>query len=263
METLYPDILKKIWNELVQKGTFYDIVNMYGLLTKSQQAMVRSWMQEIKIDIFYKIMKECLIKFANDTDWDLFDDHERDYNFASLGYDWNYRFYFLLDARREFLNLISPDDLKNIPNGDLYANVYKSFSNAQIEKLSTEFVHIPILNPFDFYDIKKDEKLPKSMRTLAKQVEDYYKYRCMDYITSMRSFVIRKMNRDQFNEFFKFVQYRLIDLRHDEEHEEEIDAYIHCIAKKFKYLYIKFHIDFLHLLNRLDDIELDKEESLM
>lgn len=245
METLYPDLLKKVWNELLQNGSFDDIVKWYQLLSKSQQSIIRSWMKEIEIDIFYKIMKECVIQFVNDIDWDFFDDYESDYNFARLGYDRDYKYNFLYEATKNFLNELSDDDLKHIENGELYSRLYRSFTIG--EQLSKEFNDIRIVNPFDFYKMKKDKSLPKSIRSIAKESEKNYYKRCEEYILAQRSSVIQRMNIDQFNEFYKFVQFQIKDLRYDKENEKEIDDYFHCLRWKLKYLYTKFDIDFLHL----------------
>ena len=245
MERLYPDLLKRIWNELLENGTFDDILNMYQTSSKSQQSIIRSWMKEIDIHIFIKIMKECVIQLVNDTDWDFFDDYENDYNFALLGYDLNYKYHFLYDATKNFLNQLSSNDLKHIEYGDLYSQMYKSFTIEQLEQLTKEYNYVKIVNPFDFYKMKKDKNLPESIRSLAKQTEKNYNKRCEEYHLSQRSSVIQRMNTDQFNQFYKFVLSHLEDLRYDEENEKEVNDYYNCIGRKLKYLYKKFDINFL------------------
>jgi hypothetical protein len=228
METLYPDVLRIIYQEILNYQPIDDLIRFYDSLPKNQKSYVKNWIQREDEYLLFKTLKECVIQFIEKLNKNIFDDLEGDYDFAPFGYDYNIAYHTMVNLKLEFLKELTTPQ---------YVSIMKKYSPEEY------------INSIDFCKMKNDETLDPDIRKLAKELDTKYYKLLSSYVDSMKSIVIESMNMDQFFSFYKYIQFMIEDIRYDDEEEQLkiLDDYFYCIKRKIKYFYVKFDLDYLNL----------------
>jgi hypothetical protein len=225
METLYTDLLQILYLEILEHQTIDDLISFYDSLPKNKKIYVKKWVQKEHEFLFYKTLKECVIHFLQSINKNIFEDWQGDYDFSPFGYDYNIAYHTMVNLKLEFLKQLTSQQ---------YLSIMKTYRPEEYT---------------DFNQMKDDERLDPDIRKIAKSYHAKYHILVNHYIESMKSIAIERMNMDQFFSFYKYIQFMIEDIRHDDKEDQLqiLDNYFYCIKRKLKYLYVKFELDYLKL----------------